>query len=169
ASFASSYIPTTTAAVARNADVLTYQFAGNASATAGTAYAEVMVEHPGTLATDTVAVAFSNASSIGTLRAGNVANTVINIRDGTQTVSKSGLTDMQTAIRKRASAWGGSTMAITGDGATVASGSFDGDLGSIAIAIGCDSAGGRTWFGTIKNVRIWTSQLPNGELQVITT
>ena len=40
AAFASSYIPTTTVAVTRNADALSYVFANNASATAGTVYVE---------------------------------------------------------------------------------------------------------------------------------
>jgi small nuclear ribonucleoprotein (snRNP)-like protein len=40
AAFASTYIPTTTAAVTRNADVLAYATAGNFSDTAGTMYAE---------------------------------------------------------------------------------------------------------------------------------
>jgi hypothetical protein len=170
ATFASSYIPTTTATVTRNADVLTYAFAGNANAAAGACYAELSsLWATATAAAVHDAVTFANANNLHVLNVPNGgAATVIRIVDGTQVVQKSGLTSLATGVRKRASSWGGTTMSITGDGAAVATGSFDGDMGSVAIGIGNATGGGQNWFGTIKNVRIWQRQLADANLQAMT-
>lgn len=168
ASFPSSYIPTTTAAVTRNADVLTYTFAGNASATAGSVYAEVTSQWttaPSGLGA--MVVSFSNGNARAMFRSGAVS-TGISIHDGTNVASKTSLTDMSTGVRKRATAWG-SALVATGDGAAVATGAFDGDIGSTAIGVGCDSSGAQQWFGTVKNVRIWQRQLPDAVLQSLTS
>jgi hypothetical protein len=165
-SFASSYIPTTTAAVVRNADVLTYPFAGNASATAGTAYAELGTEWSAATGATQAGIAFD--VSLGALGNPNNVSTTIRSTDGINQVTKTGLTDMSAAVRKRASSWG-TGLIVTGDGVTVTTGTFDGAMGSTNIAIGCSATGTVAWFGTLRNVRIWTSQLPDGELQVITT
>jgi hypothetical protein len=92
----------------------------------------------------------------------------MSIFDGTTVATKTSITNMNTASRKRASSWG-SNLAVTGDGAVVATAVFDGSMGTAIVAIGCRNTGIGQWFGTLRNVRIWQSQLPNGELQVITT
>jgi len=167
-SFASTYIPTTTASVVRNADVLTYQFAGNMDATVGTAYAELFTLW--SAATGATQIAMSaNTDQLMNDGTGN-ASTVLRMNDGTTTVSKSGLTDMSTGSRKRAVSWGGSTMSLTGDGATPASGAFDGGIGSTAIGIGCRaSASDNQWFGTIRNARIYQNQFTSAQLQALTS
>lgn len=167
ASFASTPIPTTTAAVTRNADVLTYTFAGNASASVGACYAELSTFWS-TAGANSMAVGF-DATQRGPLRIGlGDASTLITMNDSTSVVSKSGLTAMATGVRKRASSWGGSAMSITGDGAAVGTGAFDGTMESTAIAIGCATGGGSSWFGTIKNVRIWQRQLADANAQAMT-
>ena len=90
--------------------------------------------------------------------------------DGTTIPGKTGLTSMATAVRKRASSWGGAGLSITGDGATVATGAFDGTMGAGGgnISIGHDNSGNLSWNGTIRNVRIWTTQLSDGQLQAMT-
>lgn len=167
-SFASSYIPTTTASVTRNADVLTYPFAGNASASQGWAYAEL-----GTLwataSGASMAINFGDGATVSALRVpNNQASTTISILDGTNTVGKTGLTDMNTGVRKRASSWGGSAMVVTGDGSAVETGSFDGALESAAIGIGCRTGGGNQWFGTIRNPRIGVVKANDLALQAMT-
>lgn len=165
-SFASSYIPTTTASVTRNADVLTYVFAGNADATQGTAYAELGTEWS-TTPSVAGAVGFdANGHGMNVINTG--AATTIRVEDGTASIEKTGLTSMATASRKRAASWGGSTMSVTGDGVIVSSIAFDGDIGSTSIAIGCLPGGANQWFGPIKNVAIWKHQFADGSLQNLT-
>lgn len=169
ASFASTPIPTTTAAVTRNADLLTFPATGNVSATAGTCYAEVSTLWS-TSANLHGAVTFENTRG-PLLTATGLAATRLRIRDGTNAAEKTGLTDMSTGVRKRASSWGGSALAITGDGLAVATGTFDGNMNDnsrdihIATTV---NAGGTEWFGTIKNVRIWQRQLSDAVLQSLT-
>jgi hypothetical protein len=164
--FASSYIPTTTASVTRNADVLTYTFAGNADATQGACYAELSLLTQGAPAASIWFVGFG--SGIGPLRiGGSAATTTIGTNDGTNLANKTGLTDLTTGVRKRAASWG-TNQAVTGDGATVATAVFDGDIGSLAVSIGCTPGGAAQAFGTIKNVRIWKDNLSNNQLVDLT-
>jgi len=56
-------------------------------------------------------------------------------------------------------------MSITGDGSAVATGTFDGTMGDgSAISVGS----GGTWNGTIKNLRIWLTQLTDAQIQYLT-
>lgn len=165
--FPSTYIPTTASAVTRNADVLTYPFSGNADATVGTAYAELGTFWSAGPSNQT-AIAFG--ANGWPLYLGATASTAIRIFDGTNSPSKTGLSAMVTGSRKRASSWGGSTLLITGDGQTPASGTFDGDFNaSASFGIGTVPAGGAQWFGPIKNVRIWKNQFTAAQLQAITS
>ena len=165
--FAASPIPTTTVAVARNADVLTYPYAGNALTSAGAASADLFLNNTSTGAIQTAIALSTTTGPLNIASAG--AATTIRISDGTTDTAKSSLTDMTTAVRKRASSWGGSVQAITGDDVAVTSGAFDGTLGSTAIGIGCATDGTLFWFGTVKNVRIWTKQLSDNTLRGLTS
>lgn len=168
ATFPSSLIRTpASATVTRNADVLTYPFGGNAIATVGSAYAEIaLLPQPAPAA----AISFvGTGAGLGPLLiAAAGSTTTISNNDGTNTVTKSGLTDLTTGSRKRAASWG-TGQSITGDGATVATGSFDGDIGSVAVAIGCTSAGAAQAFGAIKNVRIYQTQVTDAILAQMTS
>jgi hypothetical protein len=164
-SIATSFIPTAGASVTRNADVLTYPFAGNADAAQGSCYAEVSTNWS-TLTTIQAAVSLQDR---GVLYTDNAAATTIRTSDGVNSALKTGLTSMQTAVRKRASSWGAAGLIVTGDGADVATGTFDGDMGSTAIGIGQNAAATNRWFnGCIKEVRIFPSQLTAAQLQAIT-
>ena len=151
--------PMASAGAARNADALTYVFAGNADAAAGTVYAEMssVWTTPGGTYT---AIAMGANAAIFVPSAGGAG--LVRITDGTTTVTKSGLASSATGIRKRASSWGGLGLVITGDGAAVATGSFDGAMSNTNIAIGSG------WNGTLKNVRLWQRQLDNEQLIKIT-
>jgi len=163
--FASS--PMVSAGAVRAADVLSYATAGNADATQGTCYAEVTANW--TTSVNSIAVGFGAGGLMGTIKASTgVLSTQININDGTSNVTKAPLSDMFTGIRKRASCWGGAGMFITGDGAVPATTVFDGDMGSVAIGIGCGSDSLRQWSGTIANVRIYPRQVTSAQLSAMT-
>lgn len=165
--FASSYIPTTTASVVRNADVLTYPFSGNASATVGSAYAIASSLWTVAPSTPTSIVQFGSNGQI--LVVGGGASTTLRFFDGTNVTDKAGLSDLSTGVRKRASTWGGSTTAITGDGVAVTAGTFDGTVSSTAIGIGVNpDTSTAQWFGTIRNVRIYQNQFTSAQLQAVT-
>jgi len=168
ASFASSYIPTTTASVTRNSDVLTYPFSGNASDTAGSAYAEMLTFSTTGNGTSSIPLALSASGLMMYLNSSD-ARTASNLFDGTNSATKTGLSDISTAPRKRGCSWGGSGLINTGDGLTPATSSFDGSMGSTSIAVGSTNAGASQWFGTIRNVRIYQTQLSAAQLQTITT
>ncbi|HQR43584.1 MAG TPA: hypothetical protein PLX97_12900, partial [Gemmatales bacterium] len=104
---------------------------------------------------------------------GSALPTAIENFDGATVLTKTGLSSMETAPRKRVSSWGGSTKSVTGDGVPPASGAFDGNMGAGAttlIGVGCNPAAtGSEWFGNIRNVRIGQRQLATSEQMAITT
>jgi hypothetical protein len=169
ATFASTPIPTTSATVTRNADVLTYPLADWYSATVGTVYAELSTFWTTAPANPTEAVLAQDVD--GSLLYGSGADTEIRNFDGTNILTKTALAAMSTGVRKRASAWSGLTKVITGDGAAVASGTFDGTMGSgttTNLCVGCDHVGTSQWFGTISRVGYWSRRFPDALLQAIT-
>lgn len=154
---ATSPIVTTTATVTRNADSLTYQTASNIDFAVGTVYCETQF---------TAAISTRRAVAIGAdghsyINTGD-ANTIWKAYDGTNIVTKSGLSDISTAKRKRVVTWG-TGMSVTGDGLTPASGLFDGAFGS-----GATIDVGNTINGYIGPVAIWNYQMTDAQLQAIT-
>jgi hypothetical protein len=166
--FASSPIITTTAAVARNADVLTCAFSGIGNDAQGAAYIEAVTFSTTGNGSSSIPLAFSSNGSLLYLNSGD-ARTVANSYDGTTVVTKTGLTDISTALRKRACSWGNGGMSITGDGAAPATSVFDGSLGSTSITIGAATGGTSQWFGVIKTVRLYRTKLSDAQLQSMTS
>lgn len=167
AAFASSYIPTVAASVTRNADVLTYPTAGNASVTVGSAYAEV-----------SPATVFGTNGRIINLGYGstNTDNTQIFVENSGGPISSyDGGTVISTAnslttsgVNKAVTAYSGASRKLCLNGGAVASGLFDGSFNdSPNIGIGCYNPAGL--FGTIRNVRIWPVALTDAQLIGITT
>ena len=155
---ATSPIVTTTAAVTRNADSLTYQTASNIDFAVGTLYCETQF---------TAAISTRRAVAIGVggwsyINTGD-ANTIWKAYDGTNIVTKSGLSDISTAKRKRVVSWG-TGLKVTGDGLSPASGSFDGAFGS-----GASIEMGQFINGYIGPVAIYNYQMTDAELQALTT
>jgi hypothetical protein len=161
-SFASSYIATTTIAVARNADVLTYSSAGNISGTVGWVHLEYLP--PSTTITQAALLDPCGATGRSPLYRSN--SRTLSMYDGTTVLN--GTTMIPVVQYKLAASWG-SNQACSVNGAAVISDAFDGDYTIAAnIAIGSYSDGSSGAFGTIRNVRIGQRQLSASELQAIT-
>jgi len=162
--FASSYIPTTTVSVPRNADVLTYPVSGNISNTTGSLYCEAYInafEASGSaLVGDTVLNRqFPVITSLGRLQT----------FDGTNAGTSSNTTTAVRTAFKAAVAWGTSIGAAVGGTVSNGSTTFDGNLDLTAIAIGNTATTSLQLFGTIRNVRIYSTQLSASQLQALTS
>ena len=164
AAFLSSPVTTTSAAVPRAADVLTYPTSGNFSDTAGTCYAE-----------------FYRANAIGVIYPRVVGDTVsdstpLYLQGGTSKVAIYDLsTEVATAgtfstssINKAASKWEGAAMSVCLGGGAVASGVYDGSYNLTALGIGANATTNQL-FGNIRNVTIWQLAVPSYNLIDITT
>lgn len=172
-SFASTYIPTTTASVTRNADVLTYPYSGNVSNAEGSCYAELSsFWTAGENGLANIVTAFGTAAQnfvLGvtlTIPATQIrsSDTVTNATSGTGS-------SMNTGVRKCASSWSTAANAkraafagLVGSDATYAGG-----FQSTAIGVGCATNGSQNWNGTIRNMRFYQTQLSASQLQSITS
>ena len=166
--YPSSYIPTTTASVTRNADDLQYVVSGNISQAIGWFYAEVI--------TDFGNVSFANGvagmGSAGRLAYFSASSSPDSFRtfDGTVDLVSPTVATFNNSTGKLASTWGGSTMLNTARGATPLSGAFDGTMGAGAVLyIGSYGTAGNELFGNVGNVRIGTNKLSSAQLQAMTT
>ena len=164
--FTSTYIPTTTAAVTRNADVLTYVAAGNISDVAGSAYAEWITTDPSN----------SNARRLIANTAGPEtplffqSNVGAGAFDGTTAVTAALGGGYVAGTRyKSASSWG-ATQRVLFDGGAADSGAYDGAyaLPEISVGTGDGNTEERALFGTIRNVRIYPTALSDTRLQAMT-
>ena len=151
---ATSPIPTTTAAVTRNADSDTYATASNFSDTAGTMYAEVLETSWASVAGTIIGSATQGMLPLTT-------NSGVKGYDGTNTVN--GAAGTPSGFVKMAVAWTGSTMTVCANGGTVSSGSYDGawNLTTLGIGIGTNA--------NIRNVKVYGTALSNSALQALTT
>ena len=175
--FATSPIPTTTVAVTRNADVLTYPSAGNASSTSGSAYAEFTSAAPATFPASiaTIPLIDTYNGTEGTILqiegAGVGHERQLMIFDGaTSRYLASAYTFPVSTPTKIASSWGGSATQGVIAGGTVGSAGFDGNLNLAAVLpIGYEYGRTLSLFGTIRNVRIYGQALSAAQLQAMTS
>jgi uncharacterized protein (TIGR02145 family) len=153
ASFASSYIPTTTASVTRNGDVLTYPNTGNANNTVGSAYAEYISPLFGT--TNNLSKIISTPANL-VLATSNGAVNSIGFYDGTTALYS---TDnlVANSLSKIASRWGGVVARVFAKGVGGTEGNFDGNMSFSNITIGGIA-------GTIRNVKLWKKALTDTQL-----
>lgn len=165
--FATTAIPTTTVAVTRNADVLTYQVAGNMLATAGSCYAEVAHNSP--------LIPAQVDSIVGT----NVTGRLLESPDNTSLRVIDAATNIATipllanwsldTIKKVASSWG-TGMSVTSEGQAPAhQATFTSMSTANPIGVGCFGSGSNQIGGSVRNVRIWLTQLSDATLQALTT
>jgi len=164
--FASSYIPTTTAAVTRNRDQLTFATSGNVSGTVGTVAATYKtIANAG--ATSQYILDLNNAQPAMFI---NGADEKLSINDGATTTSF-GTADTHGTVYKGASRWSSADhkeRVVRGNG-TVVDGVFDDDmnLGTNAT-IGDSGTSGSILWGWIKSLRIWNRSFSDSELGTIT-
>jgi hypothetical protein len=171
-SFASSYIPTTTASVTRNADVLTYPTAGNVDGTKGTAYAEVAPEMTILAGTtrgygNNIIIDF-NSGSAHPLQ---YYNSTLYVADGTNAVTTPAWSPVKNTQYKISSSWGGSSLKGFLNGVLGTPVSFDGNMnnGSSFCIATYVSDTDYSWNGTIRNVKIWKKALTDSQLTNMTS
>lgn len=159
-----SPIATTTVGVTRNPDVLYYQKPGNLSDSDGTAIITYSVDmdqatHPVTiepLGTDVNGrIAYCGSTNSPTLSRSY---------DGTNTLTSTGSTHANGALRKHAIKWTGATGAITSEGAgSVSSGSYDGGWGAADI-VNIGGLSGLEVYGNIRDVAILPTAVTDAQL-----
>ncbi|MBK8871600.1 MAG: hypothetical protein IPN19_11310 [Elusimicrobia bacterium] len=153
---ATSPIVTTTAAVTRNADLLTYQTASNIDFAVGTLYGEIQT--PINSLTRYLVI-------VGTGYSGIAGASLVTWRasDSTTIAQQVGLSDVTTAKRKRVVSWGPAGLSSTGDGLAPLTVAFDGSFGDGAtINIGSNTN------GYIGPVAIYNYQMTDAQLQEVT-
>lgn len=160
---ASSPIPTTTVAVTRNGDVLSYVEAGNISGTVGSAYMEFTSAWPNTGGVNPV-IAGDAASDFPYLNASRITG-----YDGTDRIFNT-VTLPATSIQKTALSWGGTVFLGALNGTLGTQRVFDGDLNlsSPMIFGGLAGADSNALNGTIRNFRIYGSALTAAQLTALT-
>ena len=152
--------PMASAGAVRNADVLTYPSSGNISGTVGSAYCEAtlnaLFDYNTLIAGSTGSRYLMSISSSGGMFS----------YDGT-TAPNQAFGVVANSSKKFGISWGsGRTFAYNGSTAAKA---FDGDFDiGPALNIGFEAAGVNIMFGTIRNVRIYSSQLSAAQLSAVT-
>lgn len=163
ANFSSSYIPTTTASVTRNSDILTYPFGLPGT---GTAYAEAWSETNKPLYGRII----GRSDGRTPLTINN--NSIIQSYDGTEISLNNGIS-FNAGIKKVASKWNNVTLKrkIANDGAVSPESTYNGSFsGNTYTVFGCYSLGGvsNSLFGTMKNVKIWKKYLSDSKFSRLT-
>lgn len=170
-SFASSYIPTTTVSVARNADVLTYPVSGNISGTTGSVYLETAKSATSaTMIGNTPILGFGDVGVNGNILLKQGGSSALFSHDVTGFIALGVNIADTTTLQKIAAAYAPSvvTGAVSGTvGSPVAT---DGNFNAGAsFYVGCiPTPSGNSYFGTIRNVRIYQTQLSAAQLQAVT-
>jgi len=162
--FNSSPILTEGSAITRNADVLTYDDAGNILDVAGTAFA--MVSTDWSVADINGRVIARDPSGLAIFTNSGQADTINRINDGTNNSQSLAGTSRFNSPQKTASTWGASLTAYS-PGTLIADaspGSYVGTMGTGDIAIGSNNIGNSQWFGNISFVQIFSKELNTAQV-----
>jgi hypothetical protein len=159
--FATSYIPTTTVSLTRNADDVTMT---------GTNFTSWYSASEGTF-TSTFSAAASTASVLVTDAAGSgrplyiVSGGVVRIFDGTAPINAGGTYTFGT-VASAGSSYGGGTMSCALNGGTVGTGAFDGSMGTSGLYIGRNPAQPNEYIkGHIQKVAFYPMRFSDRQLQ----
>lgn len=165
-SWRTSFIFTTTAAVTRNADVLSYTSAFNVAQGAMACSLNTKSDFN---SSDIFAVTGDSSSARLLYFLGSLAKTMARAYDGVNVASVTVSDITGDALRKRASRWG-ADLRLAGDGVLGASTAFDGSMGVAGtLNIGCGATGLSQLSGNIGEVHIWNTPLTGAQMQQVTT
>jgi hypothetical protein len=154
-----SPIITTTAAVTRNPDTLSYTSAGFINDTAGTVIASVAVASAQT--TTTYAVSTNNTFVM--LYKGNFGAN-LSSQDGTSQIN-TGTWSNDGLVKKIGLTWSGSARGVCFNGGTVTAGAYDGSWNATSIQVG--TLGANYLGGYIGDIHVWTTALTDTQLQQV--
>lgn len=160
--FATSRMAATGAA--RNADVLTYPVLGNQTEAQGAAYAEYMMT---TLNIGWV-IGDSGGSTKEILASRTNASGIMSVDAGSNTATGAAGTPALNVVRKGAASWGGASMLNVINGVVGVPATYSGSFALTALGVGNNSAGTIALYGTIRNLRIYPTQLSAAQLQAMT-
>lgn len=169
-SFASTYIPTTTASVTRNADVLTYPSSGNVSATQGTLFGQLApMAGNGLGSLQSVVSITDGTANESVVLARFLTDVYEQVTDGgVLVVNMTGGSVLNGATGKAAATYRLNDFATTVNGATPVT-DTSGTLPTVTeIDVGHIS-GANQMFGCVKDVRIFQTQLTASQLQAVTS
>lgn len=167
--FPMSYIATTTASVTRNADSLTMAAASVFSESAGSVYAEAQTTLGATptMTSDGRIIGAQTGPTGGF--AANLTNTLA-LWDGTAAASVATGANWGTAtVKKCGGGWSGVTYVAVLDGLVGTTVAYDGSAWGTPVGFGCTGGGLVPFYGTVKNVRIWTTRLTDVQLKALTS
>jgi hypothetical protein len=160
-----SPILTTTAAVTRNADVLSYASAFDV--TQGTTLCSLRSDSPSGTSDIYALGGDSSNARLMYWNSGTNRNTG-SVFDGANSASSTG-SSINTGIRKRASRWG-ADLRMCADGTLGTAEAFDGSMGaSTTLYVGCNQAGADQLSGNIGEVHIWNAPLTDAQMQQVTS
>lgn len=163
--WATSPILTTTAAVTRNGDLLSYASAFNVAQ--GSALCSVKTAVAQTLGDIRMLAGDSWAAKLMYLDSGSSRNQG-RIFDGTSEAISTGLS-LLTGIRKRASRWG-SGLKSCSDGSLGTGVAFDGSMGTVdTLYVGCSQVNAAHISGPIREVHIWPTPLTDTQMKQVTS
>jgi hypothetical protein len=168
---ATTYIPTTTASVTRNADVLTFPNAGNVSDTQGTVLMTVIpaFDIPNSVVVGygySFLVDFGNNNGQIFLHNGGLRR-----EDGTSAVVTPAWTPLKNITYKIGSRYGSVGQRNWLNGTAGTNGAFDGSINSgtnMKIG-GYGVSSDYNWGGNIKNVKIYKKVLSDAKITLLTT
>lgn len=172
ASFASTYIPTTTASVARSIDTLSYPASGNIATNAGTVYAEHI---PTESAADYGAIfnVYANGTNDGLDMIRNITTgaTRANVRSGGTLMAdiSTGTSTLRT-LSRNAFSWTTNAINVYKDGAVGTpdtSATMPTALGT-NMYLGERPSGPIPLYGTLRNVKIWKQVMSGTFVQNLT-
>ena len=162
--FPSSYIPTTTSAVIRDLDKLTYDDADHIFDGAGTAFASVSTDWAPAAALSAIIARDTNGRLLYVANASG--DDQIAMFDGTATSISPAGSNMEGVARKVGSSWGANQVAYSPDtlDPDATPGAYDATMGTGDLAIGCLNTGANPLSGTIRFVEIMTLQFTDAEV-----